>query len=366
MAWKILILTAGRTGGHRSASNALKDALLNENRELQVVDYDSNRLFLGYKGEGGEQGYVTMTTRLRLFWKVFFETTSFFAPISNAVLSKAIQRNFLRLLQEEKPDAVVSLHPCFVGSARKLLRKMSDVPFYVGLLDPMRHSRLWRDKKADLTLLPTEEALEAFRKAGFPEERLVLTGFPLGKTLFPGRREKEGKRRKLLFVNPSQKGLAATAKLIECAFPYDVDIDVITGSDGNLRRYLENHLPKREGLRIFGYVNDMKERLQEADLLLTKAGPNIMFEGIAARVPIVFTGHLPGQEERNAEYATKRGYAFKAERPRELMAVLDQLLLKNPKKLKGMREKEALCPDLDGARRMAKAILEHLSRRKGT
>ena len=72
MSKKILILTAGKTGGHRSASNAIKKSLEKLDKDLEIVDYDSNKLFLGYKGYGGEQGYITLTTRFRFLWKLFF------------------------------------------------------------------------------------------------------------------------------------------------------------------------------------------------------------------------------------------------------------------------------------------------------
>lgn len=124
MSKKILILTAGKTGGHRSASNAIKKTLEKLDKDLEIVDYDSNKLFLGYKGYGGEQGYITLTTRFRFLWKLFFEFTSFIRPISNYFLYHAIKRNFLRLLRNEKPDAILSLHPCFVGSVLKVLKNI--------------------------------------------------------------------------------------------------------------------------------------------------------------------------------------------------------------------------------------------------
>lgn len=356
---KILILTAGKTGGHRSASNALKTALLSLDPSLDIIDYDSNCLFLGYKGEGGEQGYVTITTRFRVLWKLFFEFTSFFHTLSNFFLYQAIHHRFSLLLKESKPDIVISLHPCFVASARKVLSKFGNIPFYVVVLDPMKHSHLWRDKGADLTFLPTLETKDAFLRAGFCKDKLMQSGFPLSPLLsFSSGAKKQRKR--LLFVNPSQRGLRATRKLIEAALLFDVDIDVVTGSDGHLKEYLEKHLPKREGLHIFGYVHDMNARLQQADILLTKAGPNIMFEAIAAGTPIIFTGHLLGQEEKNSLYAVKRGYGVVAETPKTLTFYLKKFLLEEERALSEMREKEKQCPDIYGAIKIAEVVIQKL------
>lgn len=357
---RILILTAGSSGGHRSASNALKSAFLKLDSNINILDYDSNYLFLGYNGKGGEQGYITITTRFRIIWKIFFEITSFFKSISNYFLFHAIKRNFTRLIIKEKPDVIISLHPCFVGSALKVLRKISNIPFYVVVLDPMKHSNLWQDKKVDLTFLPTEETKEVFLSKGFDKNKLVKTGFPLIHKEVD--EVNKTSKKKILFVNPSQKSLRLTRKLIEASFKFDIDIDIITGSDGKLKKYLEKNLPKREGLNIYGYVNDMPIRLKEADLLLTKAGPNIMFEAIYSQIPIIFTGHLPGQEETNALYAVNRGYGFVAENPKTLDKLLKRIFIDEPNLLETLRNNEKKCPDLDGAINIASRVLKELSK----
>ncbi len=357
---KILLLTAGKTGGHRSASNAIKAAFLEIDPTLNINDYDSNKLFLGYKEGSGEQGYINLTTRFRLVWKIFFEFSSFFRKISNYFLYQAIKHHTFKLLDEYKPDLIVSLHPCFVGSIIKVLKKTKRrIPFYVVVLDPVKHSSLWRDKRSDLNFLPVKETKDIFIKDGFKEETLIQCGFPLSKKNIEVKKEKND-RKKLIFVNPSQRSLKTTLKLIEVAYSFDVNIDIITGSDGKLKKYLEKNLTKRDGVNIFGYVNDMDYRLRQGDIILTKAGPNIMFEAISASIPIIFTGHLLGQEELNYIYATSRGYAFVAEKPKELFLILKKILIDEPSLLLKMSEKEKLCPDLDGAKNIATTIINNL------
>ena len=359
MSKKILILTAGKTGGHRSASNAIKKSLEKLDKDLEIVDYDSNKLFLGYKGYGGEQGYITLTTRFRFLRKLFFEFTSFIRPISNYFLYHAIKRNFLRLLRNEKPDVILSLHPCFVGSVLKVLKKYKKIPLYVCVLDPIKFSNLWVDKNVDLYFLPTEETKERFLSKGFNEDKIVLSGFPINFDK-SGEQKVYKNKIKLLYVNPTHKGLRIAKKLIECAYPYNVDIDVITGSDENLKEYLIKKLPKREGLNIYGYVNDMQDRLLEADIILTKAGPNIMFEAILAKTPIVLTGHLMGQEEKNYLYITKHGYGLKAETPSRLSKALKKILIDEPNLLNEIKANEGKCKDTKGAEVIAKTIINLL------
>lgn len=358
---KILILTAGKTGGHRSASTALKNAFLYLDSTLDILDYDSNYLFLKYNG-GGEQEYITMTTRFRFLWKIFFEFSSFFKRTSNFFLYQAIKKKFNKLIKKEKPDVIISMHPCFVGSVIKALKKFNNIPFYVVILDPVKFSKLWLDKRASLTFVATEETKNFLLKKKFNKDKVMHSGFPVlyNKNGTPIIKVPK-RRKKLLFVNPSQKGYKYTAKLINSAYPFDVDIDIVTGSDAKLKKYLEKHLPSRENLNIYGYVNNMNERIKTSDIILTKAGPNIMFEAIAATTPIIFTGHLLGQEEKNTLYATKRGYGVVAEKPKVLSKILKKLLIDEPNLLDEMNNNQKYCKDLDGAINIAKTIIDKLN-----
>ena len=55
-----------------------------------------------------------------------------------------------------------------------------------------------------------------------------------------------------------------------------------------------------------------------ADLLVTKAGGVTLAEAMAAELPMVFFGSLPGQESRNERFATAVGVALVAKSRAEL------------------------------------------------
>ncbi len=361
MSKKILILTAGKRGGHRSASTALKNSFLNVDSTLDILDYDSNFLFPKYKG-GGEEGYITMTTSFRLFWKLLYSFSSIFKNLSNFILYREIRKNLAKLIEKEKPDAIISMHSCFVGTTVKVLKKFNNIPFFVVILDPVKFSNLWLDKRATLTFVATDEAKRLIFKKGFKKNQIIHSGFPITYNYREQENNKENKkRRKLLFVNPSQKGLKYTAKLIKSAYSFDVDIDIVTGSHTKLKKYLEKHLPKRDGLNIYGYVNDMPKRLNEANIVLTKAGPNIIFESIMATTPIILTGHLLGQEEKNYKYLLNRGYGVVAEKPKVLVKTLKRLLIDETYLLDEIKNKQKECDDINGAINIAKAVLDKLN-----
>ena len=203
MSKKVLILTTGKGGGHKSSSEAVKNAILELDPNIDVNTYDAMKFFPGYTGED-QTGYISLTTRYRYFWKCFFEITSFFRGISNTVLSKPIYKRFCNLILEYKPDVILSVHPCFVGSIIKCLKRMKkSIPVYTCIVDLVKYSYLWHDKKSEITFVPTKKMYNLLLKKGF---RVIHSGFPINEKFQTAKPRSLDKLRmtNVLMVNPSR------------------------------------------------------------------------------------------------------------------------------------------------------------------
>jgi len=363
MTKKILILTTGKGGGHKSSSDAIKNAIFKLNPNVDVNTFDAMAFFPGYTGDD-EQGYISFTTRYRFFWKCFFEITSLLSGISNAVLAKPIYKRFRRLILEYKPDIILSVHPCFVGSIIKCLKDMKiSIPVYTCIVDLVKHSHLWHDKKCDLTFVPTDKMYNLLLKKGFKERQLIHSGFPINEDF--DRINKSPKTDiatpDVLMVNPSTKGDKATLDLVCAVLEHDVKLTVITGSDKKLKKYLDAKLTENENVTVLGYVHDMNSRLSHADLLIAKAGPNMILESVKMCVPVLITGHILGQEEKNYQYIVENGYGLKCDSPRALSNALERLFANDYELLKEFSHNEQSCNDTAGAT----VIAEHLLKVQG-
>jgi len=361
MQKRILILTSNKIGGgHRSSSNAIKDALLELAPDVEVKDVDSLEFMPGYTGdEKDEQGYVTFTSRYRFFWKLFFEFSSFFAGFSNFILYNAIYKRFRKLVLDYKPDVILSVHPCFVGSVHNCLKKMKlDIPFCTCIIDLVKHSRLWHDKKCAITFTPTAAMYDFLLKKGFKKERLVHSGFPI--------KEKFNKINKspridisvpnVLMANPTLEGNKAALELVLATLKHNVNLTVVTGRNQKLKKYLDEKLLGVKNVTVLDYVFDMDTRLSNADVIITKAGPNIILEAVKMCVPVLITGHILGQEEKNYQYIVENGYGLKCDSPKELSDALVRLFENDYELLKKISHNEQGCNDTAGA----KVIAEHL------
>jgi 1,2-diacylglycerol 3-beta-galactosyltransferase len=89
-------------------------------------------------------------------------------------------------------------------------------------------------------------------------------------------------------------------------------------------------------LVVTGFVDNMADWLRSADVLVTKAGPGIIAEAACCGVPMLLTGHLPGQEAGNTEIVVRAGAGRPVRGRRELRAQIEHLRA-NPTSLDRMR-----------------------------
>lgn len=85
----------------------------------------------------------------------------------------------------------------------------------------------------------------------------------------------------------------------------DWEITAITGNNHRLRKYLQRHFPQIQAL---GFVDNVCDYMQRADLLITKPGGISTFEAIAARLPLFVIDPLLGQEIGNAQFIETAGF----------------------------------------------------------
>jgi processive 1,2-diacylglycerol beta-glucosyltransferase len=63
--------------------------------------------------------------------------------------------------------------------------------------------------------------------------------------------------------------------------------------------------------KVFGFINNMHELMDAADLVVTKPGGLTTMEVLAKGKPLALVAPIPGQEQRNAEYLLEEGAAVR-------------------------------------------------------
>jgi processive 1,2-diacylglycerol beta-glucosyltransferase len=91
-----------------------------------------------------------------------------------------IKDDLMVLLDEVKPNVILSIHPNFNGSVINILRKERiQIPFGTLISNLVNIYPLWCDARADFILSPTKEAKGKCLEYGVPKEKIHVVGFPV-------------------------------------------------------------------------------------------------------------------------------------------------------------------------------------------
>jgi 1,2-diacylglycerol 3-beta-galactosyltransferase len=330
----ILFIFSDTGGGHRSAAEAIIEALTIEYEgrfSTQMVDIFKeyappplNRMpsiypslvrvpqawGLGYKLSNGD-------ARARLI-------TSTFWPY--------VRKSIRQLVKQHPSDLIVSVHPLANGSVLRALGA-NRPPFITVVTDLVTTHALWYHRRVDLCLVPTEEAALRAYQCGVKPHQVRVVGLPVAHRFSqpPGDqfilREKLGWPQDLpvtlLVGGGDGMGPLKRTALAIAKSGLKTSLAVIAGRNKNLQEDLQSQnwpLPTF----IYGFVRDMPDFMQAADVLVTKAGPGTISEALNAELPMILYSRLPGQEDGNVDFVVKKGVGIWAPAPNLIVNALKE------------------------------------------
>jgi len=227
-------------------------------------------------------------------------------------------------------------------------------------------------------VLGPEPAQQQVLQYGVPPERVRLLGLPVRLHFGTCQEEKRVLRSRLgldpdlwtLLLMGGAEGVGPLFEMARALGESDLPLQllVVTGHNKKLRREMAA-ASWRKGVRIFGFVERVWELMGASDLLLTKAGPGTICEGLNAGLPILIIDALPGQEAGNADYVVSHGAGSLIPSPEMLAATLQELLVSDGRRLEEMRARvqELARPQaaLDIAQLILSRTTPHVSRLGG-
>lgn len=345
---RILIIMSHTGGGHRSAALALQEALLQLAPQAQIAVAD---IFAHLPFPLSRVGalYEPIVQYSQGLWQLVWDLTH--SPEKAERLIKVIAplgRPALReLLQEQHPDIVVSAYPLCVhalAQARRDLRLR--IPQITVVTDLVNIHPTWLCPEVSCCVVPTKQAEEQALDSGLPRDRVKLLGLPVGLRFGSCRGEKKALRARLgldpdvwtLLLMGGAEGVGPLFDVARTLDAADVPLQllVVAGHNEKLHRQMAE-TPWQKSVRLFGFVDKVWELMEASDLVLTKAGPATICEGLSAGLPILIIDALPGQEEGNANYVVSHGAGLLIASPQGLAARVRELLMLDGKRLEEMK-----------------------------
>jgi processive 1,2-diacylglycerol beta-glucosyltransferase len=343
MGKNILIISSDNTGhGHKSITESLMEKIQDDSDvNIRVIDgFSLGGPFLLNIGKS----YGPITRNAENVWKLVWNLSALKPSVVDHFIEILIRNNFLKLLDEFKPDLILSVHPNFNGSILNILEKHRiKIPFIILIADLVNIYPLWADKRADYIISPTIEARDACLNYGIPAENIKVLGFPVRSRFFRKTPRKkvtyqQGTPLKCLIMSGGE-GVGNMKTIAENLLEnFDCTVKIVAGRNVKLKAKLEQSLKGKYGdkVEIFGFTKNIQDLMLSSDIAFTRGSPNVMFEAIAANVPIIITGALPGQEEENPAFAEKRNLGVVCKDTKDIIHTIHHLLENDCEKLNEM------------------------------
>jgi 1,2-diacylglycerol 3-beta-galactosyltransferase len=367
MKKRIVLLYGNTGGGHRSAAQAIAQAirmLYPEHYETELVDGLSNAPFLI---NAFTETYPMWVNHARVLYALGFHA-------SNNRRRVIALRSLLEPLGEKTADAIVhnhpadlyvSCHPLFNHAVPQALRRHQLNARYIHVVtDLVTGHAAHYAADVDHLIVPTEEARAEAIKNLVPPEKITITGQPIAPD-FAQRAEQGGpplrralgldERMVVLLIGggDGMGRLEVTARQIALS-DLPLQLLVVCGRNQTVKENLE-FLNPRLPMRVFGFVNNIPELMGASDVVVTKAGPGTICEAFAAQRPIILYDAVPGQEEGNVDYVVNNDAGAWCPTPWAVLRQLKQWLA-HPEVLVQMRQAAARLARPDSALQIARVL----------
>jgi 1,2-diacylglycerol 3-beta-galactosyltransferase len=375
---RLLLLFSDTGGGHRSAAEALIEAWRAEHPgqvEADMVDVFRHYTPFPFNRFGPSYPWIVKHFS-RAYAATFHRSDS---PTRARAVARAVHSyvrpHIRRLLIEHPADAIVSVHPLFNHCVNWTMREMGlRRPYVTVVTDLWTAHAFWFYPRVTHIIVPTEGARDRGINYGVPPERITVRGLPVARRFTRALRQapskfevrarlglaSEGRVVLLVGGGDGMGPLFDTARAIDAALPCDgppTQLVIVTGRNAALRdRLLAQHW--RRSVRVEGFVTNMPEWMAAADVLVTKAGPGTITEGLLSGLPLVLFGKVPGQEDGNVDFVVKNSVGAWEPYPERAAATLGNWLEPGNAALGDMSARARRLASPDAASDIAGDILE--------
>lgn len=370
----IVFLFSDTGGGHRSASEAIIEALNLEYPGLFTIDMiDVFRDYAPPPLQNAPEIYPPLT-RMPDMWRLGYKLSDGRRRVhfTSRMMYPYVRHSVDRLLQENPAELYVSVHPLINFSLLQAMGKHRSVPYVTVVTDLVTAHAFWYHRDADLTIVCTERARQRGLGEGMDPDKVLTVGLPVADRFCHPQADKQALRRELGWETEKPVALLVgggdgmgplykIARAINHARP-DLALVAICGRNRELKANLEK-LNWQIPAYVYGFVREMPEFMNASDILITKAGPGTITEGMISGLPIILYSRIPGQEEGNVDYVVEKNAGVWAPTPDKVVEVLNRWMAK-PDEHRRMGEASRSLANPQAARQIARILAGKLEQQR--
>lgn len=340
---RILFLYSDTGGGHRSAAEAVLEALHRQYGDrIQTTMVDIFKEYAPRPLNRMPEWYPIMV-RVPQAWGLGYRLSDgrYRSRLLTDTTWLYVRRNAQALVEQNPADLIASFHPLANSPALRVL-KGARPPYVTVVTDLVTGHTLWYDRRVDLCIVPTELAYLRAVEAGMKPEQLQVIGLPVAERFCQPLGEKDTLRQHLgwrsdLLIVLLMGGGEGMGPMEKIAYAIDaaqlpIGLVIVTGRNAKLEERLRAY-EWRTPTWIYGFVREMPQFMHAADILLTKAGPSTICEAFIAGLPMILYSRLPGQEDGNVHYVTSHAAGIWAPRPERVIVALKEWIEQPQKRM---------------------------------
>ncbi len=358
---RIVFLMSDTGAGHRSAANAIRAAM--EQRYPDRYSFELVDVYRRYTPPPFKylpELYPRWVNWARHSWGLgyWLADARYRSVVVMAVLGRLWGKGLRRMLAEHPADVIVCVHALFSRPTVRALRQAGGArpPFVTVVTDLVTAHAFWYDPAVDRCLVPTPDTYARGLTLGLSADQLRLTGLPVHPRFLKGLPARDEARRALglhptlpaVLLVGGGDGMGPVYRIARALNEarLEMQLIVVAGRNRALQRRLEA-VPWRQPTLITPFVHSMPELMAAADVLVTKAGPATISEAVAAGLPLVLSGAVPGQEDGNVRFVVRHGLGTYAPGAGEVVRTVAAWLAEGPDGLarRAAKVRRCACPD---------------------
>lgn len=335
----VTILGASTGSGHARAASALVEAFKAVDRNLVVRQLDLLDLVSKVYRAPFVRTFLDDLSRNPALFGRPFETwgdggEAQLPPELDELQQKVFDAALDEVVVDKRPDHLVCTHWLPFRHLEQLMEQERLTARVLAMVcDPVIHER-WMSPVVEHYLVADDPVRTWLEGRGVEASSVSVTGIPVSPAFsadIDRDRVASGmgidRGRPTVLLRPG--GIGATERILEVVrrlldLEPATNLLVVAGKNDRLREDVEG-LKGKGTVKAFGFVQNIRELMGVADLMVTRASPHTVAEGLAARLPLVLLRPAPGVEERYADQLLRWNVAVKAYGEEDLVGAVREL-----------------------------------------
>lgn len=332
---KILILSCGTGGGHNSAALAIQENLREKGLEADFIEY-LNIINPIVKNRVNKI-YIRSTKRNGKVFKVayrlgeMYQKTKWKSPVY--ILNRLNKNKLYKYIIDNKYNYIVTTH-LFAAEALTSIKKEYPIHFIAVATDYVSIP-FWEETNPDYFIIPNKELEQDFINRGIEKTKLLPLGIPVANAYTKEYDKNECKHqlnldenKKYVLILTGSMGFGNVTQMIEKLLENINDIIFIVSCGNNVKllESLKNTYKDDNRVIAIPYTNILSEYMKSSEIILSKPGGLTTTEMAILNKPFIHTMPIPGCENYNAEFFSKRKMSIKCDTVEEVIENTKELL----------------------------------------